>query len=156
MTESTTSPTAVHQEIVVEVDRQHAFRVFTEQFDAIKPRDYNLLDAEIAETVLEPRVGGAVYDRGTDGSTCRWARVLAYEPSHRLVISWDITADWRPEPDPERCSEVEIRFLADGPSQTRVTVDHRNLERHGDGWAAALPGLNGGWAVMLGNFAALT
>lgn len=162
MAESTTTPSdpssrsAVHQEILVDVDRDRAFRVFTEQFDAIKPREYNLLDVEIAETVLEPRAGGDVYDRGVDGTTCRWARVLAYEPTHRLVISWDITVDWRPETDPDRTSEVEVRFLTEGPDRTRVTVDHRNLERHGEGSSTMLPGLDSGWRVMLGRYAALT
>ena len=44
----------------------------------------------IAETVFEPQVGGHIYDRGVDGSECRWARILAYEPPDRVVFSWDI------------------------------------------------------------------
>jgi uncharacterized protein YndB with AHSA1/START domain len=117
-----------------------------------------MLAVEIAESVFEPRVGGRIYDRGVDGSECRWARVLAFDPPERIVFSWDISPTWRIETDPERSSEVEVRFIADGPERTRVELEHRNLERHGDGW----PGLRGalesegGWPLYLDRFAALT
>lgn len=88
--------------------------MFTEQFDRIKPRDHNLLDVPIVQTVFEPRVGGAIYDRGEDRSECRWARVLAFEPPERIVFSWDIGPAWQLETDPDRTSEVEVRFSADG------------------------------------------
>ena len=89
--------TSVRTQIVVAAPIERAFRVFTEEFDRIKPREHNLLGVEIAETVFGPRVGGHVYDRGVDGSECRWARLLAYEPPHRVVISWDISPQWRIE-----------------------------------------------------------
>src|SRR5436190_12151559 len=50
---------------------ERAFQVFTEDFDRIKPRDHNLLEVDIAESVFEPRAGGRVYDRGVDGSECQ-------------------------------------------------------------------------------------
>ena len=75
----------VRHEIVVEVSAERAFRVFTEQMDQIKPHEHNLLGVDIAEAVFEPRAGGRIYDRGTDGSECEWARVLAYEPPDRVV-----------------------------------------------------------------------
>ena len=100
--------------MVVQAPIEVAFKVFTEQFDRIKPREHNLLGVEIAETVFERRVGGCLYDRGADGSECRWARVLAYEPPHRLVISWDISPRWEIETDLEKTSEVEVRFMPDG------------------------------------------
>src|SRR5207302_9671008 len=78
--------TSVRTQVIVEASIARAFRVFTEDFDRIKPREHNLLDVEIAETVFEPRVGGHIYDRGVDGSECRWARVLAYEPPNRIVF----------------------------------------------------------------------
>ena len=128
--------TSVHVQIVVEAPIERAFRVFTEEFDRIKPREHNLLRVEIAETVFEPRVGGHVYDRGVDGSECRWARVLAYEPPHRFVISWDISPQWQIETNLERTSEVEVRFIAESADRTRVELEHRNLDRHGAGWEA--------------------
>ena len=125
--------TSVRTQVVVDVAIERAFSVFTEEFDSIKPREHNLLAVEIAETVFEPREGGRIYDRGIDGSECQWARVLAYEPPHRVVISWDISPRWQIETDPERTSEVEVRFIAETPERTRVELEHRNLDRHGPG-----------------------
>src|SRR5687768_1602978 len=97
-------------EVAVPVD--HAFRVFTEQFDSIKPREHNLLAVDIAETVLEAKPGGAVYDRGVDGTVCVWGRVLDVEPPHRLVFAWLISPQWQIEEQEDRASEVEVRFSA--------------------------------------------
>ena len=150
-------PTTVTRSIVVEVPIEVAFKVFTEQFDRVKPREHNLLNAEIAETVFERRVGGAVYDRGVDGSECRWARVLAYEPPRRVVISWDISPRWQIETDLDKTSEVEVAFISEGESRTRVRLEHRNLDRHGDGWPAVHDGVagDGGWPLYLQRFAGL-
>ena len=152
-TQATT--TSVHKEIVVDAPVERAFRVFTERLDAIKPHEHNLLSVDIAETVLEPRAGGAIYDRGVDGSECRWGRVLAFEPPSRLVFSWDIGPTWQIETDESRTSEVEVRFVAQGPDRTLVQLEHRNLDRHGDGWEGVREGVagDGGWPLYLQRFA---
>jgi uncharacterized protein YndB with AHSA1/START domain len=149
--------TSVHLQVVVHAPIERAFRTFTNEFDRIKPREHNMLGVDIAETVFEPRVGGHVYDRGVDGSECRWARVLAYEPPHRVVISWDISPQWQIEPNPALTSEVEIRFIAESSDRTRVELEHRNLDRHGEGWEAAREGVRneGGWPLYLQRFADL-
>jgi len=150
-----TDVTSVHHSIVVEAPVERAFAVFTEGFGRFKPREHNLLGVEIAETVFEPRVGGHLYDRGVDGSECRFARVLAYEPPHRIVISWDISPQWQLETDLERTSEVEVRFVAETARRTRVELEHRNLDRHGDGWQGVRAGVDGadGWPLYLRRFA---
>ena len=147
--------TSVQASIVVEAPIERAFTVFTEDFDKIKPREHNMLSVDIAETVLEGREGGAIYDRGVDGSECRWARVLAYEPPDRTVISWDINTRWQLETDHERTSEVEVRFISEGPHRTRVELEHRNLERHGDGWEQMRDAVGSpeGWGAGLKAFA---
>ena len=152
-----TQETSVRTQIVVAAPIERAFRVFTEQFDRIKPREHNMLGVDIAETVFEPRVGGHVYDRGVDGSECRWARVLAYEPPHRLVISWDINPQWQIETDLDRTSEVEVRFVSESPERTRVELEHRNLERHGQGWDSMRAGVGSenGWPLYLQRFGGL-
>jgi uncharacterized protein YndB with AHSA1/START domain len=149
--------TAIQISIVVEAPIERAFRVFTEDFGSFKPREHNMLGVEIAETVLEPRVGGHLYDRGVDGSECRWARVLAYDPPDRLVISWDISPQWQIETDLEKTSEVEVRFVSEGPERTRVELEHRNLDRHGDGWEGVRAGVGGegGWPLYLERYAEL-
>ena len=143
--------TSIQTSITVEAPRERAFSVFVENFDAIKPREHNMLDVDIAETVFEPRAGGHIYDRGVDGSECRWARVLAYEPPERFVISWDINLQWKLETDLEKTSEVEIRFTAEDANRTRVDLEHRNLDRHGDGWEGLREGVRAdqGWPLYL-------
>ena len=147
--------TLITRSVVVGVPIEAAFRLFTEEFDRIKPREHNLLSEQIAETVFERRVGGYLYDRGVDGGECRWARVLAYEPPRRLVISWDISADWQLESDPENTSEVEVRFVSEGADRTRVELEHRHLDRHGGNWRALRGAIGGdeGWPLYLGRFA---
>ncbi len=152
---TTAEGTSVRHQVVVNAPVERAFSVFTEDFGRFKPREHNLLGADIAETVFELREGGQVYDRGVDGSECRWARVLAYEPPNRVVISWDISPQWRIETDLEKTSEVEVRFVAETPARTRVELEHRNLDRHGDGWDAVRAGVDseGGWPLYLQRFA---
>jgi uncharacterized protein YndB with AHSA1/START domain len=145
----------VHAQVVVDAPIERAFSVFTEGFGSFKPPEHNMLAVEIAETVFEPRVGGYLYDRGVDGSECRWARVLAYEPPHRVVLSWDISPRWQVETDLEKTSEWEVRFVAEASERTRVELEHRNLERHGEGWEQEREGVagEGGWPLYLQRFA---
>ena len=148
---------AVRTQIVVEAPIERAFRVFTGDFDSFKPREHNMLSVEVAETVFEPRVGGHIYDRGVDGSECRWARVLAYEPPDRVMFSWDINPQWQIETDLEKTSEVEVRFISESPERTRVELEHRKLYRHGEGWEGERDAVGGdeGWPLYLRRFAEL-
>jgi uncharacterized protein YndB with AHSA1/START domain len=154
-THTQAAATSVHCAIVVEAPIERAFRVFTEDFDRIKPREHNMLGVEIAETVFEPREGGRVFDRGVDGSEFHWARVLAYEPPDRVVISWDLNPRFQIESDPAKTSEVEVRFIADGPERTRVELEHRHLDRHGEGWPSMRDAVDGadGWPLYLQRYA---
>jgi uncharacterized protein YndB with AHSA1/START domain len=146
--------TSITTQIVVDAPQDRAFSVFVERFDEIKPREHNMLAVDIEETVLEPRVGGDIYDRGVDGSVCRWARVLAYEPPDRIVFSWDLSPRWQPETDLERTSEVEVRFIEETPTRTRVELEHRHLDRHGEGWEGMREGVDSadGWPLYLQRF----
>jgi uncharacterized protein YndB with AHSA1/START domain len=151
------SATSIRHSIVVNAPIDKAFRVFTEDFGRFKPPEHNLLGVEIAETIFETRVGGYVYDRGVDGSECRFGRVLAYEPPHRVVISWDISPAWQIETDLDKTSEVEVRFIADTAERTRVELEHRNLDRHGQGWESVREGVDAdqGWPLYLRRYAEL-
>ncbi|WP_309083464.1 SRPBCC family protein [Chelativorans sp.] len=149
--------TSVRRSVVVEAPIERAFKVFTEDFGSFKPAEHNLLAVPIAETVFEPRVGGHIYDRGVDGSECRWARVLAYEPPHRVLLSWDISPQWRIETDLDKTSEWEVRFTAETANRTRVEIEHRKLERHGEGWDGVRDGVaaDQGWPLYLQRYADL-
>ena len=139
--------TAVTTQTVVDAPIDHAFRVFTEGIGSWWDPDHHILEAELAEMVFEPRVGGHIIDRGTDGSECRWARVLAYEPPSRVCFSWDINLRWQLETDPAKASEIEVTFTEDGPDRTRVVLTHRNLDRHGEGWEAMRDAVGSGWTL---------
>jgi len=145
------SAAPVKQSIVVEAPIERAFKVFTEEFGSFKPREHNLLAVPIAETVFEPRVGGSIYDRGIDGSECRWGRVLAFDPPNRVLLSWDISPRWQIETDPSKTSEWEVRFIAETPSRTRLELEHRHLERHGEGWEGVRNSVDSdqGWPLYL-------
>ena len=150
-------PTIVRRQIVVEAPIEHAFTVFTDRFGDFKPPEHNLMASPITETVFEPHVGGHIFDRAVDGSECHWARVLAYEPPNRVVFSWDISPYWQIETDPERTSEVEVRFIAETDQRTRLELEHRNIDRHGPGWEGVRDGVDNdaGWPLYLTRYAAL-
>jgi uncharacterized protein YndB with AHSA1/START domain len=150
----TDTTSAVTTSITVDAPTELAFAVFTEDIGSWWPPEHHILQAPLASMVFEPREGGRVYDVGEDGSECQWARVLVHEPPRRVVFSWDVSLEWRVESDPARTSEVEVRFISEGPNRTRVELEHRHLERHGEGWegmrdAVASPE---GWPVGLQSF----
>ena len=146
--------TTVSVSMTVEATVERAFEYFTVEMSSWWNADHHIIEAPFERMVFEPRVGGNIYDVGTDGSECRWSRVLAYEPPRRLVFSWDITTDWKLETDHTKASEVEVRFEPDGESTTRVELEHRNLDRHGEGWEGMRDGVGspGGWPALAHDF----
>ena len=155
MTQPTTYAPVVRATTVA-TSRDRAFKVFTEQIGTWWPKEYSIGDADMADFVLEPRVGGRWYEIGVDGSECDTGRVLVYDPPERVVFAWHINGEWTFDPDPDHASEVEVRFVAEGPNTTRVELEHRHFERHGD----TAPGVHGavgdasGWNYCLEKFAA--
>jgi hypothetical protein len=137
--------TSVTTSADVDAPAEHAFRVFTEGIGTWWDPDHHILTAPLAEMVFEPFAGGHIIDRGTDGTECRWSRVLVYDPPRVVVFSWDINLQWQVETDPAKTSEVEVTFTPDGPSRTRVVLTHRNIDRHGDGWETMRDMLGSGW-----------
>ncbi len=146
---STATATAVTTSVVVDVPQARAFSVFTDEIGTWWDPEHHLLPegTTLSGMVFEPRAGGHVYDVLSDGRESRWSRVLAYDPPDRVVFSWDISVKWEIETDHERSSEVEVRFIPEGPDRTRVELEHRNLDRHGDGWEQMRDavGSDGGW-----------
>jgi uncharacterized protein YndB with AHSA1/START domain len=139
--------TSVTTAIDVEAGIEHAFDVFTDGIGTWWNPSHHILEAELAEMVFQPYVGGHIIDRGTDGSECHWSRVLAYDPPHLVSFSWDISLNWQLETDPAKTSEIEVTFTPDGPGRTRVVLTHRHLDRHGDGWEAMRDAVKAGWSL---------
>ena len=148
---------SVRHQVVVDLPQDRAFWAITD-LDRIKPREHNMLAVPIEATVLEQHAGGGIYDRGVDGSICRWGRVLTFDPPHSIVFSWDIGPDWQVATDLVRTSQVEVTFIAENDTRTTVTLIHRHLDRHGAGWESMRDGVDvaDGWPLYLARYESLT
>jgi uncharacterized protein YndB with AHSA1/START domain len=147
----------IRVEVTVAAPIEHAFAVFTEQVDAWWPRAYGLGAAARTDLVLEPGEGGRWFERAADGTECDWGRVVVWEPPQHLVLSWQIAPGFVPENNLDRASRVDIRFAADGPERTVVTLVHDAFERHGAGWESMRDAVaaEGGWPGIMATYRAL-
>jgi uncharacterized protein YndB with AHSA1/START domain len=150
-----TDANSVRKVVNVQAPPEVAWRVFTEKMGTWwSLATHKIGKAKAVDAVIEPRVGGRWYERGDDGSTCDWGRVLSWEPHSRLVLSWEISADW--QHDPTLKTEVEVRFIADGKNATRVELEHRRLDLYG-ARRDQMRGIfdsDAGWRMLLHAFAA--
>jgi uncharacterized protein YndB with AHSA1/START domain len=127
---STTDPNSVRKALTVKAPQNIAWRVFTENLGNWWPLHvYKIGKSPAVDAFMEPFVGGRWYERGEDGSDCQWGSVLTWEPPSRLVLSWDIDANWQYDPDLK--TEIEIRFISESSDVTRVELEHRKLDRYG-------------------------
>ncbi len=133
---TSTDTTTVRRSVVVDAPVERAFSFFTADIGAWWEPDKHLLGEPLAEMIFEPRVGGHIIDRGVNGTENRWATVLAYEPPTHVAFSWNINLGWQIETDLAKASEVHVRFTAQGERRTLVELEHRHLDRLGDGWEA--------------------
>lgn len=144
---------SVNKEIVVEAPPERAFRVFTERFDSWWPRGHHIGKAEMKAAIMEGRPNGRWYELGVDGSECDWGYVIAWEPPRRVVLAWQLDAQW--QYNPSLTTEVEVTFTPVGASSTRVELEHRYLERFGEMEETVRKGIDSpeGWSGLLQLFA---
>jgi hypothetical protein len=147
----------VTESVLVGTNVERAFHYFVHDMAAWWNPDHHVLDGTIVEMVVEPRVGGAIYDRNQEGLISQWGTVLVYQPPGRFVFGWHVSPRWTIDPDPAKASEVEVLFVPEGPDRTRVTLEHRHFERHGDGWETVRDAVGApeSWAAGLRRFADL-
>jgi len=152
---ATTTVAPVRKSVSVHASAAHAFKVYTEGFDTWWPRTHHIGKAPLEKAVIELRAGGRCYGLSIDGTECDWGTVLVWDPPHRLVLAWQITHEWGYEPDLAKASEVDIRFIPEGPDMTRVELEHRHFERHGAGGESIREAVNkpDGWSGLLALFA---
>jgi uncharacterized protein YndB with AHSA1/START domain len=144
----------LHRAIEVPLSTERAFGFFTNEFALWWPREYTWGQDVVEDIGLEQRQGGLCFERGPNGFRCDWGRVLSWEPPRRLVLAWQISPRREPEPNPVKASTVEITFVAKTPGQTRVELEHRDFQRHGDGaleYRAALASTRG-WSWILDRY----
>jgi len=131
----------VRRSVVVSRPPAEAFEIFTRIGSWWPTRQFSLHLEELAECEIEPREGGQIYEVANNGERGIWGTVLAWEPPHRLVMSW------HPGTDPATPTEVEVRFTA-VPEGTRVDLEHRNWVRLGQRGAESRTGYDNGWATV--------
>jgi uncharacterized protein YndB with AHSA1/START domain len=150
--------TVVRKSVRVGVPRERAFAIFVEHMEAWWPPAHHIGEQPFETIFVEPRKGGRWYERDAQGKACEWGTVLAWEPPARVTFSWHLGPDWKFNPDLAKASEVELRFLADGPDATLVELEHSKFERHGEGYEQmrAMMDSPGAWVTTLAEFARAT
>ena len=156
MSQEAVSQDAVRKTVIVQTDAARAFRVFTAEFDSWWPRTHHIGKSPMKRAIIEGRTNGRCYTEQVDGTDCEWGTVLVWDPPTRLVLAWQVTHQWGYEPDLARASEVEVRFTPVAGGATRVDLEHRHFERHGEGGAVMRKAIAapGGWSDLLDQFAA--
>jgi uncharacterized protein YndB with AHSA1/START domain len=143
----------IRKQILVRASQAHAFRVFTDGIDRWWPREHHIGSSPLKRQVLEPRLDGRWYAISEDDSQCDIGKVLLWEPPARLILSWQINGAW--QADATFLTEIEVRFIAEGPKQTRIELEHRNLDRYGEAAPAVRKTIDspGGWGGILTQYA---
>jgi uncharacterized protein YndB with AHSA1/START domain len=151
----TASETSVRKSVTVQASVDKAFRVFTEGFDTWWPRTHHIGKSPMTKGVIEGFAGGRCYSEQADGTDCDWGKILIWEPPSRFVMAWQVSQTWGYEPDLAKTSEVEVRFTPEPDGSTRVDLEHRHFERHGDGWEVMRTTIDspGGWGSLLALYA---
>jgi uncharacterized protein YndB with AHSA1/START domain len=140
----------VRKSVVVDATPAQAFEVFTSRIDRWWPKSHGLGAAPVRESIIEPFVGGRWYAKCEDGTEAVVGHVLIWQPGERFVVTWEISAEWKPDPRPSFTSEVEVQFTADTLGRTRVDLEHRNFERMGAAEGEKMSGdVNNGWPMLL-------
>lgn len=150
----TITPAPVRRAVTVKASPARAFEVFTSRIGTWWPKSHHIGKVEPETLVIEPRAGGRWFERAPDGTECDLGKVLTWEPPARLVLAWQLDPKFQYQPD--LITEVELRFIPEGAGRTRVELEHRNLERFGDGAAAMRERIDAprGWPLILDAFAA--
>lgn len=137
----------VRKEQMIKVSQTRAFEMFTEKMDRWWPKQNSDRKAATKEMVLECRDGGRWYEVGVDGSQFTWGKVLIWSPPHKLVLAWQINSEFKY--DPNLVTDVEINFIEEGPKLTRLTLEHRNIEKVGVKAHEFWTSVDGGWRIGL-------
>lgn len=156
MAPETALSTTVKKTLHVEVPIEKAFQVFTERMGSWWPATHHIGATPFQDVIVEKRAGGRWFERDAKGAECEWGSVLAWEPPKKVVLAWHLQPDFKYSPDQARASELALEFIAESPESTRVEFEHRNLDRHGEGWQKLRAGVDPGWTQILAQYVAGT
>jgi uncharacterized protein YndB with AHSA1/START domain len=143
----------VRKSIHVNASQARAFDVFTSGLGRWWPLDHGIGKTPRKSVAMETRLGGHWYELAEDGTQTNIGKIIVWDPPRQFVMTWDINSQWKP--DTTVSSEVEVRFIAEGATATRVELEHRNFERMGvEGGEKMRKDVNGGWPGLLEMFKA--
>ena len=151
MTEPATTE-SVCNSVTVPLSEEDAFELFVDRFSEWWPlSSHHIGERPAVQVIIEPRAGGRWFERDEAGAECEWGSVLAVEPPGRILLGWQLSPVFEYDPDPARATEVEVTFEAQGEAGTRVTVEHRGFEVHGENAASLRDSVagEGGWSQLL-------
>ena len=136
----------IRKSVTVQRLPEEAFKIWTDGIGGWWPAIGHSLGKErVVNVVFEAKLDGRVYEVWDDGVEHDWARVIAFDPPHRFVMSW------QPNPDRSAPTEVEVRFTAEGTG-TRVDLEHRAWDRLGDQGQELRASYDGGWPTTLARY----
>lgn len=148
------SPAPVRKSITVKAGIERAFKVFTADMGRWWLKSHSLIQGSPqADVIIEPKPQGRWYEVGANGSECQWGHVIEWYPPQRILLAWQLNADWKF--DPTFMTEVEVRFTSEGTNATRIDLEHRLLDRFGAEAETARAALDsdGGWLGLLEAYA---
>ena len=150
---ATITPAPIRRTLRVKASQERAFDVFVGGMGSWWIKGHSLLQSPQKDVLIEPRTGGRWYEVGEDGSEQSWGRVLGWERPDRVVLAWQLNAEWTYDPDFE--TTVEVGFTPDG-EYTIVDFEHRDLDRFGEKAEAIRgdyeTGMDGGWRTLLDGY----
>lgn len=142
----------VRKEVRVAAPQAHAFEVFTAGLTKWWPPNHGVGPKPIRATMLETKLGGRWLEHAEDGTVTTVATVKEWAPPQRLVLVWQVNAQWKP--DATMRSEVEVTFEPQGANETLVKLLHHKFEAMGEDAGASMQrDVNGGWPTLLDRYA---
>jgi len=144
---------AVRKSVRVKAPLERTFDVFTAGLTKWWPHNHGVGKKPIAKVLMEPRLGGRWLEIAEDGTETSVATITLWEPPHRFIMLWQVSAQWKP--DAAMKSEVDVRFRSDGPNATLVELVHHKFETMGpEAGASMRKDVDGGWPGLLERFIA--
>ena len=147
-------PDAVRHEVNVPAEPADAFRSFTADLGEWWPPEFTWSQNTLEDIGMDCEEGGACFEIGPHGFRCDWGRVIQWDPPERVVLTWQISPERQPEPDPAKSSEVVVRFRPADNGSSQVVLEHAGFQRHGDRADEYRAGMEKGWGYLLDRYAA--
>ena len=130
----------------IECPPEHAFAVWTTRLSAWWPRSHTTSGDPDATVVLEPRLGGRIFERATDGREIDWGEITVWEPPARFGYLWHIGRTR------EDATDVSVSFVDDGDGATRLEIVHSGWDRLGADGAQFRARNTAGWDGAISAF----